>query len=310
MSATISADGRFVAFVSDSSHLVPGDTNGESDVFVRDLQEGTTERVSVNDDGTQAVGNAGDPEISGDGRFVSFWSGSNLDPSVPDVPGGGEFVRDRVAGTTEWVTDDEVAAISDKGRFVAFVSTRQLSPDDTDDAYDVYVLDRRSGTTSLASTEGYLALEISMSDNGRFVAYDARATARAKVRQVYVRDMRGGTTTIASVNSRGVRGDGESFDPVLSRSGRYVAFGSFAHNLGRRTGPRALYYGHDLRTDVTRAISVNSSGAAANQRAWNMVEAPVAVSATGDIVAFVSHATNLVRHDTNERFDVFVRERR
>src|SRR5213595_159425 len=91
----ISADGRFVAFASYASNLVPGDTNGVADVFVHDRQTGTTKRVSVNSAGTQGNGGSGSPAISADGRFVAFSSyATNLVPGdtngVVDV-----FVHDR-----------------------------------------------------------------------------------------------------------------------------------------------------------------------------------------------------------------------
>jgi hypothetical protein len=78
---SLSADGRFVAFESEAINLVPGDTNNSRDVFVRDRQSGTTERVSVDSAGVQAVGTSGSPSISANGRYVAFWSGAdNLAP--------------------------------------------------------------------------------------------------------------------------------------------------------------------------------------------------------------------------------------
>jgi Tol biopolymer transport system component len=70
--AALSADGRFVAFASDASNLVAGDTNGARDVFVRDRQNGTTERVSISADGAQANELSGGAAVSADGRFVAF----------------------------------------------------------------------------------------------------------------------------------------------------------------------------------------------------------------------------------------------
>src|SRR5207253_921856 len=138
----ISANGRFVAFNSRSTNLVPGDTNGTSDVFVHDRQTGTTERVSVDNTGNQGNGGSGVVAISADGRFVAFVSSAtNLVPGdtngVADV-----FVHDRQTRTTERVSIDSAAtqgtcditcpAISADGRFVAFVSTAtNLVPGDT-----------------------------------------------------------------------------------------------------------------------------------------------------------------------------------
>ncbi len=104
--AAVSADGRFIAFSSEATDLVAGDGNGMSDVFVRDRALGTTERVSV--DSAEDEGNSvsDQPAISGDGRFVSFYSLSN-DLVASDTNGGGDvFVRDRLDGTTERVSVD------------------------------------------------------------------------------------------------------------------------------------------------------------------------------------------------------------
>ena len=127
---TISADGRYIAFVSDATNLVPGDTNDRLDVFVRDRQTRTTERVSIATDGTQANGNNSydAPAMSATGRYVAFVSSAtNL---VPGATKGGVFVRDRQAGTTTLASISSTGepaigdspAISADGRFVAFGS--------------------------------------------------------------------------------------------------------------------------------------------------------------------------------------------
>jgi Tol biopolymer transport system component len=101
---TISGDGRFVAFQSFANNLVPGDTNGKMDIFVRDGLAGTTERVSVSSDGGQANDLSEHATISADGRYVAFLS------SATNLVAGGTngryhaFVRDRLAGTTECVS--------------------------------------------------------------------------------------------------------------------------------------------------------------------------------------------------------------
>ena len=151
--AAISADGRYVAFQSPASNLVAFDTNSLSDIFVRDRQTGTTERVSVATDGTQANGLSEQTEISADGRYVAFKSfASNL--VAGDTNGTADvFVRDLVDDTTERVSVgtaggqssglSEQPAISGDGRYVAFQSFgSNLVAGDTNGLEDIFVRDR------------------------------------------------------------------------------------------------------------------------------------------------------------------------
>jgi Tol biopolymer transport system component len=145
-----------VAFISGASNLVIGDTNGNYDIFVRDLLGGTTTRVSVDSIGAQANGDSGYPVISSDGRYVAFTSGaSNLvagdTNSTYDIFGTYDiFVRDTVGGTTTRVSVDSIGAqangdslypaISSDGRYVAFTSgASNLVAGDTNSNSDVFV---------------------------------------------------------------------------------------------------------------------------------------------------------------------------
>src|SRR5262249_12011202 len=133
-SPSISADGRFVCFVSAASDLVPGDTNGFEDVFVRDLQTRTTTLVSIGTAGTSGNGQSHDPAMSAAGRVVAFVSeATDLLAGVIDVNGIADvFVRDLKTAATHLATIDRTGsfaaggqaplAISDDGRFVAFMS--------------------------------------------------------------------------------------------------------------------------------------------------------------------------------------------
>src|SRR4029434_8337010 len=129
-----------------------GDTNGIWDIFVRDLQLGTTERVSVSSAGAQASGLSHAPSVSADGRFVAFTSlAANL--VAGDTNGSWDiFVRDRQLGTTERVSlttsggqaysGSISASISADGRFVAFRSTAaNLVAGDTNGCADIFVRD-------------------------------------------------------------------------------------------------------------------------------------------------------------------------
>jgi Tol biopolymer transport system component len=157
----ISGDGRYVAFSSSSSNLVPGDTNGCTDIFVRDRLTATTERVSLTTGGGQADHDCLEPSISADGRYVAFCAAAtNLAPGDTnfklDI-----YARDRKQMTTERVStssngtqgdqDSRYEAITPGGRFVAFKSfATNLTPGDTNGWGDVFVRDRNSsGFTSL-----------------------------------------------------------------------------------------------------------------------------------------------------------------
>ena len=152
---SISGDGRFVAFVS-RADLVPGDTNRDFDVFVRDRRSGTTSRVSVSGTGAQANARSTHAAISADGQYVVFESlASNL--VAGDTNGTFDvFVRDRLAGVANRVS---VAAdgtqsggssrfsptpITAHGRSVVFETGAPLVPSDTNGTYDIFVRDRRS----------------------------------------------------------------------------------------------------------------------------------------------------------------------
>jgi Tol biopolymer transport system component len=168
MKPSMSPDGRYVAFRSNATDIVSGDTNGYSDVFLRDAVTPTTARVSVADiTGAQGNGDAaGGTAVTPDGRYVVFASyASNLVPG--DTNGKCDvFVRDLLTGRTELVSissasaqgDEDsggeswMLAISDDGRYVAFASlASNLVAGDTNGAWDVFVRDRVGGTTTRVS---------------------------------------------------------------------------------------------------------------------------------------------------------------
>lgn len=280
----ISANGRFVVFVSEADNLVPGDTNGFNDYFVHDLQTGQTERVSVASDGTEANNlNSelmGIASLSADGRFVAFSSyASNLVANdtndgehfgapftTPDI-----FVHDRQTGITERVSvaSDGTEAnggsfapsISADGRFVAFTSqASNLVANDTNRRQDVFVHDRQTGQTT----------RVSISTEGNQTVH------------------------------------GDSGNPTLSADGRWVAFASNAANLVPQDSNRVYdIFLHDRQTGQTVRISLTKDGQEANGTSFQPL-----LSADGCTIAFVSQASNLVAHDSNERLALFVRDLR
>jgi Tol biopolymer transport system component len=200
----IDADGSRVVFFSDASDLVPMDGNALSDMFVRDLSAGTTTRVSVDTGGGDANApsdaRGGRPAITGDGNIVAFCSfASDLVAGDGNGTGADVFVRDLRNPTTTLVSGASHGgsgpSISDDGRYVSFQTTQ------------VWVHDRRNGTTALASAkDGRPANGISgaasMSADGRYVAFHTTADNLTRhdgngFFDVYVRSV--SMPTIASV---------------------------------------------------------------------------------------------------------------
>jgi Tol biopolymer transport system component len=335
--AAVSGDGRYVAFVSRASTLIPGDTNGTSDVFVRDRVTGSTERVSVDSRGRQATGgeaggvldsNFGRPALSADGRYVAFVSSAtNLVKgdrnNVPDV-----FVRDRVAGTTERVSmagrktqansDSSNPAITADGRFVAFSSfADNLVPGDTNFTSDVFVVDRASGSpaperVSLSNAGGQAENSSdvpSISADGRYVAFASAADTLVPgdndgASDVFVRDRVAGTTAGISVAPTPGFGN-TSTSPAITPDGRFVAFSSWEPDLVLGDANNSFdIFVRDRVTGALERVSLNDAGVEGDD--WSLGPA---ISSDGRLVAFSSLAKNLVVGDNNFEFDVFVRDR-
>ena len=316
----LSAHGRYVTFVSAASNLVPGDTNGVEDVFVRDRRTGRVTRASVGPGGRQADDGSTDPSISADGRRVAFMSAArNL--VTGDTNGARDvFVRDLPRGTTRRVSvktdgrqgdaDSFFPVLSADGSTVAFQSSARLSPRDTNNAEDVYVRDLRRGRTVRASLtpgrrqfSGPSALP-ALSADGRLVAFVAEYREPNHF-EVWLHDRRTQRTRLVSVRRR-ITEDNSVGRPSLSADGRFVAFASSRTTLVRGDTNQARdVFVRDLATGQFRRVSVNSRGLQGDSDS----EAP-SISARGRYVAFASHATNLVSGDTNARSDVFLRDLR
>ena len=210
--AAVSSTGRYVAFYSHASNLVTGDTNGVTDVFVRDRTTGTTRRVSVRSNGAQANSESYVESISADGRYVLFTSwASNL--VAGDTNGEPDaFVRDRATGMTRRASvasggteangESGGWAISADGRYVTFSSwASNLVAGDTNGEPDVFVRDRATGTTTLVSASNVGTAAggggSAISADGRYVTFDSWASNLVAgdtndVVDVFVRDMRVG----------------------------------------------------------------------------------------------------------------------
>jgi len=249
-SASISADGRYVAFISLASNLVMSDTNGTRDIFVHDTQAGTTTRVNVASDGN---GNAY-PSISADGRYVAFISYATNLVAGDTNKAGDIFVHDTQTGKITRVSvasdgtqgngSSSYPSISADGRYVAFGSSASnLVAGDTNEYHDIFVHDTQTGATtrvSIASsgTQGNSSSFYfpSINADGRYVAFSSYASnlVAGDINgswDIFVHDMQTSATTRVSVASDGTQGDGRSCGTSISADGQYVAFYSYASNL-------------------------------------------------------------------------------
>lgn len=383
--ADISADGRYIAFESWATNLVPGDTNDQLDVFVADRLTGRTERVSVSSQGAEANGNSGggSTSISSTGRYVAFVShATNL---VPDDSNQSSdvFVHDRATGRTErvsvatdgaqgrWPSDistslvgevgcrivgDEAptskaedneltretcsnvstTSISDDGRFVAFDSWLDgLSIDDhgreqtggatRDESgnqvlsvnFDVFVHDRERHVTTLVSVPPDAQSNgpsrwPELSGDGAHVAFSSSASNLVakdtnNLSDVFVRDLRTGQIARASVSTTGVQADGNSEESSLSRDGRYLAFESTATNLSDERIPDSTQYHlyvRDLVVGETSLAGVSSAGADGEFGSG----AP-SISADGRFIAFTSPSQSFGDSDADEFWHTYIHDR-
>jgi Tol biopolymer transport system component len=328
----ISGDGRYVAYESYATNLVPGDTNGMSDLFVYDRVTGDTRRISSTPTGGPATGDSADASISNDGRYVAY------DSTAPDlVPGdtndhGDVFLWDRATNRTSRISigpakngstgqgnaGSGLPSISADGMRVAFVSAASnLTPADTNGRNDIYLRDIRTGTTTLVGLgsdgrPGVMGSDApALSAEGNHVAFHTASRLSPQDHDrgvdVYVRDLGAGTTSLVSSPVTPPRTGpiqrGISYNPSISGDGRYVAFTSFANDLV--AGDLDLFQEVFLRDMLTGAVTraaVNLNGNPGSAASFGSVLSP-----SGTYLAFASAAANLVADDTNETVDAFVR---
>jgi Tol biopolymer transport system component len=276
LASLVSADGSVVVYSSAASNLVPGDLNGALDVFAAERASRRTTRVSIGEGG-ESTDRSEASSIDASGRIVGFRSYA---PNLVRYDWNGladVFVRDRRRAATERVNVSTLGAeadavtfrgmLSGDGRFVGFRSrARDLVPQDTNDALDVFVHDRLTGLTT----------RVSVSSDG--AQADARGLPRPDRWSLFM--------------SR----------PFLSANGRFAAFTSRAPNLvsDDRNGHADVFV-HDLWTRRTVRVSLTEDGMEANGDSCVS-----GISADGRVVAFTSLADNIVAGDTNGRRDVFV----
>lgn len=321
---SISSDGRFVAFVSQSTTLLAPTVPSvvANQVYVRDTQTGVTSLVSRNSSVGLVAGDAAsnEPSISGDGRYVTFVSSAtNL---VAGVSGTQVYLRDTQTGQTSLVSrnnnasvvegdaDSTEPSISADGSIVTFVSqaTNLLAPTvPSVAAGQVYVRNLNTGVTSVVSRDSTGVLVVgnaassapSISGDGRYVTFVSTASnlvTSVSGTQVYLRDTQAGQTSLVSKDNDtpSNHGGGVSSSPAISADGRYVTFVSLSTNLlapGTPSVNGPQVYLRDTTGNLTSLVSQDSSGNPSTAGSNNLTPS---ITTNGTFVAFVSSATNLV----------------
>lgn len=295
----ISGDGTQVAFNSSADNIVADDTNGTSDVFVRDLNLDKTVRVSVRTDGSEAGsgGLVNPPALSHTGRFVVFESYSDF--SLGDLGVGDIFIHDR--------DTDEDGVFDEAGSIATELVSRSSSGD--------------------PGNGGSYAPAISA--DGRYVAYSSGASnlvegdaiicgsppgQQYNCYDVFLFDRQSEETTLVSASEAGAYGNSDSHAPTLSANGRFVTFTSAASNLvlSDDNGFRDIFVWNRIEGTIDRA-SVNSGGQEGNGQSCPVLGANLWACAftsnDGNVVVFGSEASNLGANDTNCLADLFIRDR-
>ena len=329
--AVATPDGQFVAFVSAANDLVADDTNGMADVFVRDLQAGTTRLVSVGakaPTSTTVLNFSDTPAISDDGRYVAFYSsGTNL---VNGVNRSGEvYVRDLLTDTTTLASTDARTLfqavsgstnaiccnlrLSADGNYVAFQAVTN-APTGTSALGIILRYNMSTGLTDLIHTNVYSPIvgyqyydHLDMTPDGRFVAFVANLTGVSGTNTaVYLWDAQTGSNTLVSANIFGGIPFGAFCDaPRVSSNGQFVAFSSTGSGLtfNPLSGEYHLYR-RDVLAGTTTLVDINTSGVGAG---GDVLNAPL-LSADGSLVFFESSGNALVANDRNREMDIFMRD--
>jgi Tol biopolymer transport system component len=302
----VSGDGSVVVFNSDATNLVPGDTNGLSDVFIRNTRTHVTKRVSVTSAGKQ-----NDRQFTGVGQAMSANGRWVVMTGWPGVCGanGCLAIRDRTTAETHAIPLGQLdvcggnASVSNNGRFVAFPGSA------CGNTGGVFVRDRLAKTTQEVdcppnSMNGFCHDRgTSMSKDGRYVV--VWGEEEGDYGGMYVKDRQTGSLVLAGPPPGGAPTD-DSKSGAISGNGEYVTYTCSCLNpaVGDTNGQPDIFR-RDTLTGNTILINVSTAGQVSNSTSYYWSGS--SISADGNRIVFASDATNLVRQDTNGAADVFVR---
>ena len=328
----ITPDGRYLAFTSTAEDLVDGDTNGLADVFVRDLFESTTECVTL---GSASpifspgfFYGSGGPRLSADARWLAFSStATNLVAGVTNLYGE-IYLRDRLQGTTicpsevvfdEWPLPEGATlfrrrafnpAISEDGKYLAFVVERLSKPQTSEHPRSLWRFEIASGqatlvTTNLTLSEFVESTIFTMTPDGRWLAYQTAALDNRNDIELWDGDT--GVTLLATPALDGISGaDGFCDMPELSADGRFLVFTSNAGNLVTNgIDASSNVFVRDTVAAQTELISRDPAGIGLGGSDLSFP----GISHDGALVVFDSFSSGHVPDDRNLASDVFLRHR-
>ncbi|MFE9925476.1 hypothetical protein ACFYQA_29070 [Streptomyces sp. NPDC005774] len=259
---SLSADGRYAVFTSSATNLVPGDTNGASDVFLRDLRTGRTQRVGTDAAGGQSGFGATAGAISASGRYAVFVSASTdlIPGEVHDGPavyrrdlrsGEVRYVGRDLGGSVRWALH---ASVSADGRYVAFASSEAVPRPGA----VVAVRDMRTGELTKMPLRLHRSTNPLLSDDGSVLVYTCSSywPIDNSASDAMVADPQAGTHRSLHTTPDGVRGNGRVSQAGVSGDGRYASFTSTATDLGPEdtNGAGANVFVRNLRTDALRIV--------------------------------------------------------
>lgn len=327
-----SSDFQRVAFHSLASTLVAGDTNGESDVFLKDLGTSQISRLSVSTGGDQGNGFSGFAAMARNGDVVAFESdATNL--VAGDTNGSRDvFVRDTVSNETRLVSCDSLGVIGDgpsshcvisgDGSQVAFFSeATNLVAGDTNGFRDLFLKDMGTQAVTLislglggapADNNSASILpndDVSMTPDARFIAFSSLAGNLVtgdtnQTSDVFVRDTLNNTTRRVSVSSSGAQSDGVSIGPVISDDGRFVVFQSTARNLDGNDALDLMdIFVVNTVTGQCRRVSRSMFGDDPDDACFSP-----RISGDGRRIVFCSRATNLVPEANQGQTELYLVE--
>ena len=318
-SSVMTPDGRYVAFVSAASNLTAGDTNGIPNVFVCDLQAGTTTLASAGALPLAATSSSELPLITPDGRYVAYYStATNL---VQGITNSGEiYVTDLQQGTTIWASTNSQAILQSLGTNAVLSCNQTISDDGQFVAYEACPLNGNgvalrynlaTGLTDIVNTNvaGVLSgLELnernlSMTPDGRFVAFVENVNGVNT--GIAVWDAQSNATTVASLDLTQTAVTNAIFDwPAITPDGRFVAFVSNATNLTANPLAAGFHlYVRDLQAGTNALVDADTNGVGSTP---NLMTFP-RMSDDGSVVAFECLDGSLVANDNNRAYDVFAR---